>query len=87
MLLGDTTKFLGVALGMFLSTFLITHMLGMFNGMMRRTYAQVSDIPLADVWVMHPSVEYVDGPAGMPPPRSTVSGASKASHGPLRSCT
>jgi putative ABC transport system permease protein len=67
MLFGDVTKCLGVILGIFLSTFLITHMLGMFNGMMQRTYAQVTDIPLADVWVMDPAVEYVDGPAGLPP--------------------
>src|SRR4051812_5822201 len=52
MLLGDTTKFLGVVLGVFLSTFLISHMLGMFNGMMKRTYGMISDIPQADVWVM-----------------------------------
>lgn len=66
MLFGDTTKWLGVVLGIFLSTFLITHMLGMFNGMMARTYALITDIPLADVWVMDPTVEYVDDPAGMP---------------------
>jgi putative ABC transport system permease protein len=67
MLFGDATKCLGVVLGIFLSTFLITHMLGMFNGMMERTYGLITDIPLADVWVMDPAVEYVDGPAGLPP--------------------
>ncbi len=67
MLFGDATKCLGVVLGIFLSTFLISHMLGMFNGMMQRTYGMVTDVPLADVWVMDPSVEYVDGPAGLPP--------------------
>lgn len=65
MLFGDATKCLGVVLGIFLSTFLISHMLGMFNGMMERTYAQVTDIPLADIWVMDPAVEYVDGPSGL----------------------
>lgn len=67
MLVGDTTKWFGVVLGIFLSTFLITHMLGMFNGMMQRTYGMVTDIPLADIWVMDPAVEYVDGPTGLPP--------------------
>ncbi len=67
MLFGDATKCLGVVLGIFLSTFLITHMLGMFNGMMQRTYGLITDIPLADVWVMDAAVEYVDGPAGLPP--------------------
>src|SRR5262245_13812255 len=66
MLLGDTIKSLGVVLGVFFCTFLITHMLSMFSGMLQRTYAQVSDIPQADVWVMDPSTEYVDETAGLP---------------------
>jgi hypothetical protein len=44
MLLGDRTKFLGVALGSLLSTFLITHMLSMFTGIMDRTYALITDL-------------------------------------------
>ncbi|MBL8764817.1 MAG: ABC transporter permease [Phycisphaerae bacterium] len=66
MLLGDTTKWLGVVLGVFLCTFLVTHLLSMFSGMMARSYALVSDIPIADVWVMDPAVEYADEPAGLP---------------------
>lgn len=67
MLVGDTTKWLGVVLGVLFCAFLITHMLSMFAGMMARTFALVSDIPFADVWVMDPAVEYTDEPAGMPP--------------------
>lgn len=67
MLVGDTTKWLGVLLGLFLSTFLIIHLLGMFNGMMARTYALVTDVPQAEIWVMDPSVQYVDEPVGLPP--------------------
>ncbi len=63
MLLGDLAKSMGVVLGVFLCTFLITHLLSMFAGMMQRSYALVSDIPSADVWVMDPAVEYVDEPA------------------------
>ncbi|MCC6677950.1 MAG: FtsX-like permease family protein [Phycisphaerales bacterium] len=66
MLLGDTTKFVGVVLGVFFCTFLITHLLSMFTGLMSRTYALVTDIPQADIWVMDPAVEYVDEPAGLP---------------------
>lgn len=66
MLMGDTTKWLGVLLGIMLSTFLITHMLSMFTGMMNRSYALISDIPQADIWVMDPAVEYVDEPMPMP---------------------
>lgn len=66
MLLGDTTKWIGVVLGVFLCTFLITHMLSMFSGMMERSYSMISDIPEARIWVMDPAVEYVDEPIGMP---------------------
>lgn len=66
MLIGDTTKWIGVVLGVFLCTFLITHMLSMFNGMMERSYSMISDIPEARIWVMDPAVEYVDEPIGMP---------------------
>lgn len=66
MLVGDTTKWLGVVLGVLFCAFLITHMLSMFAGMMSRTFALVSDIPFVDIWVMDPAVEYTDEPAGMP---------------------
>jgi putative ABC transport system permease protein len=66
MLVGDTTKWLGVVLGVFLCTFMITHMTAMFNGMMVRSYALVSDVPQAHVWVMDPAVEYIDEPAPLP---------------------
>lgn len=65
MLVGDTTKWLGVLLGIVLSTFLITHMLSMFTGMMERSYALVTDIPEAELWIMDPEVEYVDEPMPM----------------------
>src|SRR6185295_15545635 len=67
MLIGDATKSLGVVLGVFFCTFLITHMLSMVAGMLQRTYALVSDIPAAEIWVMDPATEYVDEPAGLPP--------------------
>lgn len=65
MLVGDRTKWYGVVLGCFLCTFLITHMLSMFTGMMARTYTLINDIPQVDVWVMDPAVQYVDEPIAM----------------------
>ncbi len=67
MLMGDTIKWMGVVLGVFFCTFLITHLLSMFSGMLVRTYATISDIPQADLWVMDPATEYVDETAGLPP--------------------
>lgn len=67
MLTGDLTKWLGVVLGVFFCAFLITHLLSMVEGMLTRTYATISEIPQADVWVMDPATEYVEETAGMPP--------------------
>lgn len=67
MLVGDLMKWMGVVLGVFFCTFLITHLLSMFSAMLQRTYATISDIPQADVWVMDPSTEYVDETSGLPP--------------------
>lgn len=67
MLVGDTTKLLGVVLGVLFCTFLTTHLLSMFAGMMQRSYALITDIPQPDIWVMDPTVEYVDEPAGLSP--------------------
>ncbi len=66
MLVGDAIKSGGVVLGVLFCAFLITHMLSMVSGMLVRTYALVSDIPQAQVWVMDPATEYVDEPAGLP---------------------
>jgi putative ABC transport system permease protein len=66
MLLGEPARWMGVVLGVFFCTFLIAHLLSMFSGMMERSYALVTDIPEADIWVMDPAVEYVDEPFGLP---------------------
>ncbi len=66
MLIGEPARWMGVVLGVFFCTFLITHLLSMFSGMMERSYALVTDIPEADIWVMDPAVEYVDEPFGLP---------------------
>lgn len=67
MLLGDSAKYSGVVAGILFTTFLITHLLSMFVGLISRTYAVVSDIPAAQVWVMDPAVDYADEVAGLPP--------------------
>lgn len=66
MLLGEPARWMGVVLGVFFCTFLITHLLSMFSGMMERSYALVTDIPEADIWVMDPAAENVDEPFGLP---------------------
>ena len=50
MLMGDLIKWMGVVLGVFFCTFLITHLLSMFNAMLERTYATISDILDDNAW-------------------------------------
>lgn len=66
MLVGDRTKYFGVIVGVLFTTFLMTHLLSMFSGLIVRTYALIIDVPEADVWVMDPAVEYVDEIASLP---------------------
>ncbi|MBI1190197.1 MAG: FtsX-like permease family protein [Tepidisphaera sp.] len=65
MLIGNTTKFLGLVGGVTLTTFLTLHFQAIFAGVMTRTFALIQDIPQAQVWVMDPAVETIDETIGM----------------------
>src|SRR5262245_57989812 len=60
MLVGDRAKFLGIVLGLTFAAALITQQGSIFCGLMLRTCAQITDITGADLWVMDPSVRFVD---------------------------
>jgi len=60
MLVGDTAKFLGIVLGLTFASALITQQGSIFCGLMLRTCAQITDITGADLWVMDPSVRFID---------------------------
>jgi len=60
MLVGDKAKFLGIVLGLTFAAALITQQGSIFCGLMLRTCAQITDITGADLWVMDPSVRFVD---------------------------
>jgi putative ABC transport system permease protein len=60
MLIGDRAKFLGIVLGLTFAAALITQQGSIFCGLMLRTAAQITDITGADLWVMDPSVRFVD---------------------------
>jgi putative ABC transport system permease protein len=60
MLVGDKAKFFGIVLGLTFSALLITQQGSIFCGLMLRTCGQVTDITGADLWVMDPSVRYID---------------------------
>jgi putative ABC transport system permease protein len=60
MLVGDRAKYLGIIMGLTFASLLITQQLGIFIGLMARTYGAVSDLALPDIWVMDPKVQFID---------------------------
>ncbi len=60
MLMGDRAKYLAIVAGIAFSALLIAQQSAIFCGLMRRTVGQLRDVADADIWVMDPSVEYVD---------------------------
>src|SRR5688500_13089595 len=60
MLVGDRAKYLGIIMGITFASLLITQQLGIFVGLMSRTYGAITDLALPDVWVMDPKVQFID---------------------------
>jgi putative ABC transport system permease protein len=60
MLTGDKAKYLGIVFGVSFAALLIGQQLAIFCGLMRNTTSQIRDVEGADIWVMDPSVQFVD---------------------------
>lgn len=60
MLTGDRTKYLGIVFGVTFAALLMAQQLAIFCGLMRNTTSQIRDIQGGDIWVMDPSVQFVD---------------------------
>ena len=60
MLFGDRAKVLGLVFGVAFATLLVTQQSGLFVGLMTRSQNIIADAQEVDIWVMDPSVEYVD---------------------------
>lgn len=60
MLTGDKTKFYSLVFGIAFATFLMAQQISIFLGIMDRTANQIIDVHEANIWVMDPSVEYID---------------------------
>jgi putative ABC transport system permease protein len=60
MLVGDTTKYVSLIIGLTFATLLMTEQGSIFIGLMRRAYSTISDVPQGRVWVMDPEVQYPD---------------------------
>jgi putative ABC transport system permease protein len=61
MLFGDTAKYVGLIFGIAFATLLISQQGGLFVGLMERTVSIIDDAQEADIWVMDPQTEYIDG--------------------------
>jgi putative ABC transport system permease protein len=60
MLFGDTAKFYGILLGLSFATLLIAQQAAIFVGLMTRTYALLDETPQPDLWVVDPTLLFVD---------------------------
>jgi putative ABC transport system permease protein len=60
MLVGDRAKYLGIVMGITFASLLITQQLGIFCGLMARSYGAITDMAYPDIWVMDPKVQFID---------------------------
>lgn len=60
MLAGDRAKYIGIVMGLTFASLLITQQAAIYSGLMTRTYAQITDTSIADIWVTDPEVEFVE---------------------------
>jgi putative ABC transport system permease protein len=60
MLTGDKAKYLGLIFAVAFSTFLMSHQVSIFCGLMNRTASQIDDVRDANLWVMDAKTQYLD---------------------------
>jgi len=60
MLTGDRAKYLGLIFAIAFSTFLMSHQVSIFCGLMNRTRSQIQDVRDASIWVMDAKTQYLD---------------------------
>jgi len=60
MLFGDRAKYLGIVIGLTFASLLITQQSAIFVGIMTRTFSFLTDFGLPDIWVVDPTVQYID---------------------------
>jgi putative ABC transport system permease protein len=60
MLTGNRAKYYSIIFGIAFASMLMTQQAAIFTGLMRNTSSQIRDIQGADIWVMDPSVQFID---------------------------
>lgn len=66
MLVGDTTKYLGLVFGISFATLLMAQQISIFVGILKRTGSQVLDVRDAPIWVMDAKTRFIDEAPGIP---------------------
>jgi putative ABC transport system permease protein len=60
MLTGNRAKYAAIVFGIAFASMLMTQQTSIFVGLMRNTSSQIHDIRGADIWVMDPSVQFIE---------------------------
>lgn len=60
MLIGDRTKYISIILGLSFASFIISQQSAILVGIIKRTYGLVTDTSQARIWVMDPTVQFID---------------------------
>lgn len=60
MLIGDTTKYVSLIIGITFAALIMTQQPSIFWGLMTRTYGFIDDIGYPDLWVVDPEAKYID---------------------------
>jgi putative ABC transport system permease protein len=60
MLTGNRAKYYAIIFGVSFAVMLMSQQLAIFTGLMRNTASQIRDIQGADIWIMDPSVQFID---------------------------
>jgi putative ABC transport system permease protein len=66
MLTGNRAKYFAIVFGLAFAVMLMAQQASIFVGAMRNTTSQIRDIQGADLWVMDPSVEFIDDITPLP---------------------
>jgi len=66
MLVNERGKYLGIIAALSFTAFMMAQQPAIFFGILSRTTAVITELPLVDLWVMDPKVENVDDPKPLP---------------------
>ncbi|ARN82207.1 hypothetical protein [Methylocystis bryophila] len=66
MFVNERGKYLGIIAALSFTAFMMAQQPAIFFGILSRTTAVITELPLVDLWVMDPKVENVDDPKPLP---------------------